>query len=236
MRPFAFVAAITLVAASVFAQVKETTSSSGEPSQVMPVQTTSRFDGWSQRRTTLSSILAYGSFSVGGEDRFGPMFVLQYTPNRFSMPALDLFAGVLMQTGKSGDVNQGDFIPVQSYFAPYYSPFSNYRNDNLYSMPHFNLGLAFLGADFTFYILNGEVRPYVGLGGSLAFWSFTNQLSGALSPDVKAGLDLQLNNSLSGFAEVRRLFGVPNLVGLSTPRFDGLTTVAVGLSFAPRLR
>jgi hypothetical protein len=236
MRPFAFFAAMTLVATSVFAQVKETNSANAESGQLPAVQTTSRFDSWAQRRTTLSSVLGYGSFSVGGEDRFGPMLVVQYTPNRFSMPALDLFAGVLMQTGKSGAVTEGDFVPVQSYFAPYYSPFSNYRNDNLYRMPHFNLGLAFLGADFTFYVLNGEVRPYVGFGGSLAFWSFTNQLSGALSPDVKAGLDLRLNNSLSGFAEVRRLFGVPNIVGLSTPRFDGLTTVALGLSFAPRLR
>jgi len=186
--------------------------------------------------TTFSSMIAYGSFSVGGEDRYGPLLLLQYSPNRFSMPAIDLFGGVLFQTGSLGPYDQRDFVPVASYLAPYYSPYSNYRNDYAYRAPHLSVGLAFLGADVTFYMLQGDVRPYVGFGGSLAFWSFSSQLSSTLAPDAKAGLDIHINNSLSGFAEVRRLFGVPNLWGSSLPRFDGLTSAAIGVSFAPNLR
>ncbi len=189
-----------------------------------------------RRGMALSSLIAYGSFSLGGEDRFGPMMILQYSPNPRSVPAIDLFGGILFQTGTSGTIDTREYIPIASYFAPYYSPFSNYRNDYLYDTPRFSIGLAFLGADATFYLLDGEVRPYVGIGGALALWSYTNRLNGTLAPDAKAGLEIRVSNTFSGFAEVRRMFGVPNLFGLDTPKFDGLTSAAIGISFAPRLR
>ncbi len=191
------------------------------------------------RRTgiqSLSAMVAYGSFSVGGEDRFGPMLVLQYSPRVPAGPAIDIFGGVLLQTGKSGLVDGQDYISLASYYAPYYSPYSNYRNENYYRMPNLSIGMGFLGADVTFYMLEGEVRPYVGFGGSLALWTYSSRLSGTIAPDAKAGLNIHLSNSLSGFAEVRRLFGVPNLLNVSSPKFDGLTSAAIGFSFAPRLR
>ena len=182
------------------------------------------------------STIAYGSFSLGDEEQFGPVITLQYTPDRHTFPAIEFFVGALIQTGTSGEVDARNLIPVQSYFAPYYSPFSNYRNDNYYRSPNLSIGLAFLGSDVTFFLLEGQVRPYVGFGGSLAFWSSTNRYSGTLAPDAKAGLDVRVNSSFSGFVEVRRMFGVPNLFGWETPKFDGLTTAAIGVSFAPRLR
>jgi hypothetical protein len=182
------------------------------------------------------SAVAYGSFSLGDEQRFGPVITLQYTPNRHTFPAIEFFAGALIQTGTSGIVDTRDLVPVQSYFASYYSPFSDYRNDNYFRSPNFSIGLAFLGSDVTFFLLEGEVRPYVGFGGSLAFWSSTNRFSGTIAPDARAGLDVRVNSSLSGFAEIRRMFGVPNLFGWNTPKFDGFTSVALGMSFAPRLR
>ena len=185
---------------------------------------------------TLSTMVAYGSFSVGGEDRVGPMLVLQYSPRIHFGPAIDFFGGILFQTGASGPINTQDYIPLASYYAPYYSPYSNYRNDNYYRMPSFNIGMGFLGADVTFYVLEGEVRPYLGFGGSLALWTYSSRLSGTVAPDAKVGLNIHLNNSFSGFAEVRRMFGVPNLLNLSGPKFDGLTSAALGVSFAPRLR
>jgi hypothetical protein len=182
------------------------------------------------------STVAYGIFSLGDEERFGPVITLQYTPNRHTFPAIEFFAGALIQTGTSGMVDTRNLIPVQAYFAPYYSPFSDYRNDNYYRSPNFSIGLAFLGSDVTFFFLEGEVRPYVSFGGSLAFWSSTNRFSGAIAPEAKAGLDVRVNSSFSAFVEVRRMFGVPNLFGWNTPKFDGLTSVALGVSFAPRLR
>jgi hypothetical protein len=184
----------------------------------------------------LGLAVAYGSFSLGDEERFGPVITLQYMPNRHTFPAVEFFAGALIQTGTSGMIDTRNLDPVQSYFAPYYSPFSDYRNDNYFRTPNFSIGLAFVGSDVTFFLLEGQVRPYVSFGGSLAFWSSTNRYSGTLAPDAKAGLDVRVNSSFSGFVEVRRMFGVPNLFGWDTPRFDGLTSAAIGVSFAPRLR
>lgn len=186
--------------------------------------------------TLLSSMIAYGSFRVGDEDRFGPMIVLQYTPRRFSGPAFDFYAGVLLRINASGPVDENDFVPVASTLAPYYSPYSNYRNDNLFRMTQFSVGLAFLGADVTFYLADGPVKPYVGLGSSFALWSYSSQLNGTLAPGVKAGLNVMVSSSFSGFAEVRRLVGVPNFIGPEAPRFNGLTSAALGISFAPSLR
>jgi hypothetical protein len=182
------------------------------------------------------STVAYGSFSLGDEERFGPVITLQYTPNRHSFPSIEFFLGALIQTGTSGVVDTRNLVPVQSYFAPYYSPFSDYRNDNYFRSPNFSIGLAFLGSDVTFFLLDGQVRPYVGFGGSLAFWSSSSRFSGTIAPDAKAGLNVRVNSNFSGFVEVRRMFGVPNLFGWNTPKFDGLTSAAIGVSFAPKLR
>jgi hypothetical protein len=204
--------------------------------QVTTGQAEKQVDYRTSGTQTLSSMIAYGSFSVGGEDRFGPMFILQYSPRRYSGPAIDFYGGILLQTGTSGPVSGQDYIPLASYYVPYYSPYSNYRNDNYFRMPNFSIGMGFLGADVTFYMLEGEVRPYVGFGGSLALWTYSSRLSGTVAPDAKAGLNINLSNSFSGFAEVRRMFGVPNLLNVSGPKFDGLTSAAIGVSFAPRLR
>jgi hypothetical protein len=236
MKTLAIVVLILLVAMTAGAQENGYSRPDGKPGQVSTEQTVKQSDYRSRGNLTLGSMVAYGSFSVGGEDRFGPMVIVQYSPRRYSKPAFDFFAGVLIQTGTSGAVDGQDYVPLASYHVPYHSQYSDYRNDNYYRMPHFSIGLAFLGADVTFYMLDGEVRPYVGFGGSLAFWTYTNRLNGTLAPDAKAGLNIHLNNSLSGFAEVRRMFGVPNFLGMSTPGFDGLTSAAIGFSFAPRLR
>ena len=197
----------------------------------------SRLGGFQVRgERGLGLAVAYGSLSLGDEQRFGPVITFQYAPNRHTFPAVEFFLGALIQTNTSGMVDTRNLVPVQSYFAPYYSPFSDYRNDNYFRSPNFSIGLAFLGSDVTFYLLEGQVRPYVSFGGSLAFWSSANRFGGTLAPDTKAGLDVRVNSSFSGFVEVRRMFGVPNLFGWDTPKFDGLTSAALGVSFAPRLR
>jgi hypothetical protein len=204
--------------------------------QIAAEPSATKADYRSAGKQTLSSMIAYGSFSVGGEDRFGPMVIIQYSPRRISGPAIDFFGGILLQMGTSGPVSGQDYVPLASYYAPYYSPYSNYRNDNYYRMPNFSIGMGFVGADVTFYLVEGEVQPYVGFGGSLNLWTYSSRLSGTVAPDAKAGLNIHINNSISGFAEVRRMFGVPNLLNLSGPKFDGLTSAAIGVSFAPRLR
>lgn len=236
MRTIAFGLLLIGSTAILAAQEKGIASPLAGPGQVPTAQIGKQADYRTRGSQTLSTMVAYGSFSVGGEDRFGPMLVFQYSPRRYSGPAIDFFGGVLLQTGTSGPVDGQNYIPLASYYAPYYSPYSDYRNDNYYRMPNLSIGMGFLGADVTFYMLEGEVRPYLGFGGSLALWTYSSRLGGTVAPDAKAGLSVHLNNSLSGFAEVRRMFGVPNLLNLSGPKFDGLTSAAIGISFAPRLR
>jgi hypothetical protein len=195
-----------------------------------------RSDYRARNSQSFSTMVAYGSFSVGGEERFGPMMIVQYSPRISSGPSIDFSGGILFRTGSSVPENEGDYVPLASFYTPYYSPYSNHRNDNYYRMPNLNIGMGFLGADVTFYMTEGQVRPYLGFGGALALWTYSGRLSGTVAPEAKAGMNIHLNNSLSGFAEVRRMFGVPNLLNLSGPKFDGLTSVALGVTFAPRLR
>lgn len=236
MKPSTILAVIALSVSTIIAQDKGT----GQPEKASSEQSNQPaarpVDFGYRGGSTLSLEIAYGSFSVASEERFGPTVVFQYSPSRMSMPAVEYFAGVLFKNGSSDAVNPKDYVPVQSYLAPFYSPYSNYQNDYAYRMPNYSIGLAFIGADVTFYMLQGDVRPYVGIGGALAFWPYANQLSGTFAPDAKAGLDIRMSNSFSGFAEVRRMFGVPNLLGLDTPKFGGLTSAAIGFSFAPRFR
>jgi len=227
---------VLLVYSSLFAQLDEasvglataTSGAGGETGR------TSRGSAWS--RSSFTSMIAYGSFALSSEDRFGPMIILQYTPNRYWRPTIDLIGGVLIRAGKSGPTDERDYVPLASQFASAYSPFSDYYNDGYYQRPRFSIGLAFLGADMTYYLAEGQVRPYVGVGASFAFWSYLNRFSGALAPSAKGGLDVRISNSFSGFAELRRMLGVANFVGPNTPKFDGLTAVAIGISFVPRLR
>jgi hypothetical protein len=182
-------------------------------------------------------MIAYGSFTLGGEERFGPMMLMQYSFNRTARPQFDVFAGILFRTGSSGPIDEREYVPLASHFATVYSPNSDYYYDDPYYLrPHLSIGVALLGADVAFYLSEGEVRPYLGLGASFAFWSYQSRLGGTVAPNVKAGLDVRMSNSLSAFAEVRRMFGIPTFIGPMSPKFDGLTAAAVGLSFAPRLR
>jgi len=187
-------------------------------------------------QSSFQTMIAYGSFALGDEERFGPMMLLQYSMNRRSMPTIDIVGGVLFRAGASGPVDQREYIPLASHFAYPYSSFGDYYTDPYYQRPLVSFGLAFLGVDFAFYLTEGEVRPYLGVGASFAFWSYSSRFSGTIAPNAKAGLDARISNSFSAFAEVRRMFGVPNLVGPSTPKFDGLTAAAIGVAFAPQIR
>ncbi len=186
--------------------------------------------------SSFQTMIAYGSFALGDEERFGPMMLLQYSMNRRSMPTIDIVGGVLFRAGASGLVDQREYIPLASHFAYPYSSFGDYYTDPYSQRPLVSIGLAFLGVDLAFYLTEGEVRPYLGVGASFAFWSYSSRFSGTIAPNAKAGLDVRINNSLSAFAEARRMFGVPNLVGPNTPKFDGLTAAAIGVAFAPQIR
>ncbi|MBM4161203.1 MAG: hypothetical protein FJ217_08895 [Ignavibacteria bacterium] len=187
--------------------------------------------------SSFQSMIAYGSFALGDEERFGPMMLVQYSFNRTSRPQFDLFAGVLFRTGSSSPIDEREYVPLASHFAyPYrsYPSYGDYYTDPYYRRPLVSIGAAFFGADVSLYLAEGDVRPYVGFGASFAFWSHLNSVSGTIAPNLKAGLDVRVADSFSAFGEVRRMFGVPTFIGPTTPKFDGLTAAAIGLAFAPR--
>ncbi|MBI3578149.1 MAG: hypothetical protein HY089_01905 [Ignavibacteriales bacterium] len=188
------------------------------------------------RSSAFKSMVAYGSYRLGEDTRYGPAIFLQYSPNYFSTPSLDIFVGTMLHFSGSNTINQQEYIPVAHMFAARYPlNYSSYYAEN-YGRPSFSIGLAFIGTNLTFYLTEGNVRPYAGIGGMLLFYPYAEKIGGTLAPDAKAGLDIKISTAFAGFAEVRRTFGVPSLIGPNSPKFGGLTAAAIGVSFAPQLR
>ncbi len=188
----------------------------------------------SASRSNWSSALAYASFGIGGGERFGPTLFIQYTPNGRMNPMIDLYAGLMIGSGKSGPVNQDEYIPVASRWASNYSPYSNTINPYYYDYPRLSFGLMMLGGDVTYYFARGDVRPYVGAGAMVLGWGNQGTYSMTVAPAAKAGLQISMSSGLDGFAEVRHAVGVPSLIGPATEKFNGFTAAAFGISFFPR--
>lgn len=181
-----------------------------------------------------SSALAYASFGIGGGERFGPTLFIQHTPNNRMNPVIDLYAGLMIGSGKSGVVNENEYIPVASRWAPYYSPYSNTTNPYFYDFPRLSFGLGLIGADVTYYFARGDVRPYIGAGAMVLGWGNQGTYSATVAPAAKAGLQISMSAGLDGFMEVRHAVGVPSLIGPPTEKFNGFTAAAFGVSFFPR--
>ncbi|HAL56801.1 MAG TPA: hypothetical protein DCP63_10070 [Bacteroidetes bacterium] len=237
MKRISGVAAMLLMYATALAQLTETClnqSPNATSSRRGSTSISSPTKGGS--RSSLTTMIAYGSYRVDGEDRYGPMVLFRYAPNRLSSPSVEIFAGVQFRYGTSGIVDERDYVPVAGLFAPYYSPISNDRNPNYYRSPRFSLGLGILGTDLTFYFSDGSVRPYVGLSAMATLWSYEQKVNGTIAPGAKGGLDVRMSQGFTGFAEVRHAVGVPNLIGPDSPKFGGLWAAAFGVSFAPQFK
>lgn len=188
----------------------------------------------SASRSNWSSALAYASFGIGGGDRFGPTLFIQYTPNSRMNPVIDLYAGLMIGAGKSGTVNEEEYIPLASRWASYYSPYSNTINPYYYDYPRLSFGLMLLGADVTYYFARGDVRPYVGAGAMVLGWGNQGTYSATIAPAAKGGVQISMSAGLDGFVEVRHAVGVPSLIGPATEKFNGFTAASFGISFFPR--
>ncbi len=97
-----------------------------------------------------------------------------------------------------------------------------------------SVGLGYLGAEYRYDLLRGEIQPYVGIGARALGGIVGSRWGMALAPQGLVGINLQISHLFSGFAEMQH---VP-AVGLSLGGFDsfrGMTTIAFGFSFAPQL-
>lgn len=215
-----------------FSQIQETCLNQQPASHFAPQRGVRTISTLSSRSGRFAPMAAYGNFSFGDRTFAGPAVTLQFSPRRTSALGFDFSGGFIMSFGSSR-VSQEDLYPrVGSTFSRFGSSIGRNHFGGFFLQSTF----GFIGADFTYYLAEGAIRPYVGGGAYVVGAGYSGDFYTAIAPDAKAGLQVEIRNSVSGFAEVRRFFGMPNTIGPGGARFNGSTMAAVGVSFAPRLR
>ncbi|MBI3004281.1 MAG: hypothetical protein HYY49_02560 [Ignavibacteriales bacterium] len=179
-----------------------------------------------QSRSAFAPIAAFSRYGLDGQFRNGLMLGLEYVPNRRTNPNFEFSGGIVLGTSGSAQryVVSNGFPVVQGDNAFTFG-------DRYYAVPRFGLGLAFFGVGAVYYLADGDVRPYVGIGANAYMW---RNYAGTVTPDVKGGLDVNIASGFSGFAEVRHSIGMPSFFTSQYSTFDGLTSFAFGIAFAPR--
>lgn len=184
-----------------------------------------------RRTSQISPMVSYMGYTLGTDRYTGVSVMLQYSLFRTSSQALDLLGGVMFRGRNTSDpVNLDGYTPLG---ISYYSTSSAPHSSPSY-LKGFQFGLGFVGMDYTLYLSEGELRPYVGFGGmALAIPSQPTGLFGTIAPDIKAGLLADFSAGFSGFLEVKHVFGLPLSFGSPASPFKSLTGFAFGLAFAP---
>jgi hypothetical protein len=157
----------------------------------------------------LAPMLSYSSYSVGGSRRFGPSMVLQATLFHAPREAIDVFGGVMIRfrdTSQPNDVRGFSPLGLRPEQYPE-SPGSFLRG--------LRFGMGFAGLEYTWYLTETDIRPYVGAGGMIMMWPYYGEIAGSVAPTVKAGVLTNMTSGFSGFAEIN------------------MTGVAFGIAFAP---
>jgi len=176
----------------------------------------------------LSPMFSYSAYSLGGVSRFGPSLTIQATLFRTHSEALDISGGLMFRFRDSSEPTRMDeYSPLglNPYAYPR-SPGSLLRG--------FRFGMGFAGLDYTWYLTESDIRPYVGAGGMILAWPYEGQVAGSVAPTVKAGVLANVSSGFTGFVEIKRIFGLPFVVGGESPPLNHLTGFAFGVSFAPR--
>lgn len=186
----------------------------------------------SVRRTSqLSPMVSYMGYSLGSDRHFGSTIVMQYSMFHSPSASLDLLGGVMLQSRNTSEPTSLEgYAPlgIRRYSASSSSTSPSY-------LKNIRFGLGFVGMDYTMYLSEGELRPYIGFGAMALAIPSTAGLFGTVAPDVKAGLLADFTSGLSGFVEVKHVFGLPLSFGSPATPFRDLTGVAFGLAFAPRM-
>jgi len=176
-----------------------------------------------------SPTISYAGYTIGGERLFGASLVLQYSMFQSRSESIDLLGGVMFRFRNVADpVNIEDYAPL-GIRDPY-----NQGESTRSMLRGIRFGLGMFGADYTIYLAEGDVRPYVGIGGMVMAFPYQGTIGSTIAPDVKAGLLVNLASGFSGFAEVKHVFGLPFTLGAPSTAFKDLTGFAFGLAFVPR--
>ena len=182
-------------------------------------------------RLSISPIGAVSRYVLGDQITVGLMLGIRIQSREFSSNAIGMSLGVILRPNGFVEFGTEPFI--------YHNPQPLYQlqpplASRVMRQTRFGLGLGFFGFDWRTYLADGDVRPYVGAGASLIGWPSADSYAGTISPDLHAGVDVHLSRGVNAFAEAQYLFGSPTLFGSSGAGLSNITTLALGVSFAPR--
>jgi len=186
-----------------------------------------------------SPLAGFGQYRFGGDVQSGPALGVRLAFLGDQQINLGFTAGLAFRVSGASRDEAVPLLAMRAYtgrggLSDFQSGPDNYANYDGPRYPRMSLALGFLGPDVTVYFAQGDVRPYAGVGAQLILFPYTDNLAGAVAPDVRAGLDVRLSSGLSGFAEIRHAFGIASLVSPSGKDFRDLSIFAFGLSFVPR--
>ncbi len=169
-------------------------------------------------------------FSIDNVTRQGYDIDLRALLAKVSPFRIELNAGVVLYNSAAAP---SDFSSVnQGYYSQ-----SNLYAESQFSQPRFdlNFALAYVGTEGLFYFSDGKVRPYVAAGIQAITWRMDQGFGATLAPSARAGLEVGVSRSFSGFIEARYMYGFPNLLNQYSTSLKYVTSAAFGVSFAPQL-
>jgi hypothetical protein len=161
---------------------------------------------------------------VGGEGRTVPSFGVSYVPPAKISGTLVISGGFLWSSRSNTNLYDPRFLRTQR--AQMAAPAEIAGT----SAP--SLGFGYVSAEYRYYLLRGEIEPYVGVGARALGGAYDARWGGAVAPLALAGVSARISDLFNGFAEIQH---APS-IGLGFGGFDsvrGITTFAFGFSFAP---
>jgi hypothetical protein len=194
---------------------------------------------FSQRHNQQTSVAPLAGISIlraNGENISGPQLGVQMLARESNGQRWGFSAGFLFHSTNNGYAQVDPYVYNQSGAQSYpQQQFGPRISNGVVRQSSLHWSGAFVGADWIIYLADGQLRPYAGLSLYGVLFSFNAPIAGTIAPAVRAGLETNIGNQFTGFAEVQHLVGTPTLFGNRAAVLDGITSFNVGFSFAPRL-
>ncbi|HTP79702.1 MAG TPA: hypothetical protein VMM57_04795 [Bacteroidota bacterium] len=182
-------------------------------------------------RPTVTPMVSLSHYVLDGEPVTGPSVGLRFDSREIGASRFGFELGTILRPTGSLLYQSEPFIYTggEKYYG-LQPPISN----GAFRTTSYGIGLGFIGVDFRTYLLEGDFRPYVGLGAHLVGWSEASTFTGTVAPEVMTGFDMRVRDQLSAFVEFDYLIGTPTLFGEKSATLSNIAAFAVGLNFAPR--
>ncbi|HXG38885.1 MAG TPA: hypothetical protein VNL36_08985 [Bacteroidota bacterium] len=177
------------------------------------------------KRSPYEPAFSVSNLVLGGEGTTVPGFGVSYVPRENAAGKFVVSGGFVwrLSNGTNG-INPRFPLVRQS---------SVYSEVGYTASTAPGLGVGYLGAEYRYYLLRGEIQPYVGIGARALGGIYSSRWGMALAPHGLAGLNLQISHVFNGFVELQHAPGIGLTFG-GLDSFRGLTTIAFGFSFVPQ--